>query len=197
MACAMLAGCGAKEEAESAASDSSADAAVVDDAKLLEFPAECKLTDDQLNIVVTSYGDYMTEALKSEGYTVTARTESDGSIHYDGTRPSSDGTTETVPDLRVFDSAKDCYAYLYNCGQVDIDGNLLVSISTGLEEAVDEAASDAESEATAELDGEPKEAADGEEVPSDSAETEVAEEDAAAESEAPVEEAPETEAVAQ
>ena len=147
-----------------------------------------------MKATISAYADYMTQAMAGQGYTVTARFEDDGTVHYDGTRTDDAGNTDTISDLMTYDSVQDAFAYLYNCGQADAEGKLLVGVSEGVEEAVDEAASEgqemaeeelAESEATSDTESE---AADGEEAPADDS---AVEDDAAsseAESEAPAEE---------
>lgn len=158
--CLALTACGGDKAASDASSTADASSgAVVNDENLTEFPADCKLSDDELRAVVTAYADYMTQALQADGYVVEARFEDDGSVHYDGTRTDAEGNTDTVKDLTSYATVKDAYAYLYNCGQVDLEGNLLVGVSEGVQEAVDEATSEAESMAEAELD-ESAEAAD-------------------------------------
>lgn len=117
------------------------------------YPEGADLTETQLKGIVTSYAEYMTQALATEGYMAQARFETDGSVHFDGVSPNEDGTTKTVPDLKVFASVKEAYAYLYHSGQVDLEGNLLVKVSEGVEAAVESAAQTAEKEAQAEIDG--------------------------------------------
>ena len=151
--CFALTACGGDKAASGASSavDASS-AAVVNDENLTEFPSDCKLSEDEMRAVVTAYADYMTEALKADGYVVEVRFEDDGSVHYDGTRTDAEGNTDTVKDLTSYSTVKDAFAYLYNCGQVDLEGNLLVGVSEGVQEAVEEATSEAESIAEAELD---------------------------------------------
>lgn len=147
-----LCACGTKPtdaDSQSEPASSAATNPVQDTASLTEMPedADLKLSDDQLRAVAAAYADYMTAALKNDGYTVTARFESDGSIHFDGERVDANGNVDTIIDLNKFEDATACFAYLYNCGQVDIDGNLLVGVSEGVQEAVEETAAEAESEA--------------------------------------------------
>ena len=196
--CAALAGCSGNKDADSsgatsetATSSSTSEATdVTDDEALYEFPADANLSEDEMKATISAYADYMTQAMSGQGYTVTARFEDDGTVHYDGTRTDDAGNTDTITDLMTYDSVQDAFAYLYNCGQADAEGKLLVGVS----EAVDEAASEgqemaeeelAESEATSDTESE---AADGEEAPADDS---AVEDDAAsseAESEAPTEE---------
>lgn len=145
--CTALCSCSKKDAASSSAATnetaSSSSATVAEEENLTEFPSDCKLSEDDMKAVVSAYADYMTEALKADGYVVQARFEDDGSVHYDGTRTDSEGNTDTIKDLTSYDSVKDAFAYLYNCGQVDLEGNLLVGVSEGVEEAVSEATSEA------------------------------------------------------
>lgn len=192
--CAALAGCSGNKDADSsgatsetATSSSTSEATdVTDDESLYEFPADANLSEDEMKATISAYADYMTQAMSGQGYTVTARFEDDGTVHYDGTRTDDAGNTDTITDLMTYDSIQDAFAYLYNCGQADANGELLVGVSEGVEEAVDEAASEgqemaeeelAESEASSEAEGE---TAEGEEVPAD----DTTAEDEAASSEA-------------
>lgn len=192
--CAALAGCSGNKDADSsgatsetASSSSTSEATdVTDDESLYEFPADANLSEDEMKATISAYADYMTQAMSGQGYTVTARFEDDGTVHYDGTRTDDAGNTDTITDLMTYDSIQDAFAYLYNCGQADANGELLVGVSEGVEEAVDEAASEgqemaeeelAESEAASEAEGE---TAEGEEVPAD----DTTAEDEAASSEA-------------
>lgn len=154
--CTALCSCSKKDAASSStatsetASSSSA-AAVAEEESLTEFPSDCKLSEDEMKAVVSAYADYMTEALKADGYVVQARFDDDGSVHYDGTRTDAEGNTDTIKDLTSYDTVQDAFAYLYNCGQVDLEGNLLVGVSEGVEEAVSEATSEAQDMAEEEI----------------------------------------------
>ena len=167
--CFALTTCGGDKAASGASSavDASS-AAVVNDENLTEFPSDCKLSEDEMRAVVTAYADYMTEALKADGYVVEVRFEDDGSVHYDGTRTDAEGNTDTVKDLTSYSTVKDAFAYLYNCGQVDLEGNLLVGVSEGVQEAVEEATSEAESIAESELDAAEEGAESTESAPAES-----------------------------
>ena len=196
--CAALAGCSGNKDADSsgatsetATSSSTSEATdVTDDEALYEFPADANLSEDEMKATISAYADYMTQAMSGQGYTVTARFEDDGTVHYDGTRTDDAGNTDTITDLMTYDSVQDAFAYLYNCGQADAEGKLLVGVSEGVEEAASEGQEMAEeelaeSEATSDTESE---AADGEEAPADDS---AVEDDAAsseAESEAPTEE---------
>lgn len=200
--CAALAGCSGNKDADSsgatsetATSSSTSEATdVTDDESLYEFPADANLSEDEMKATISAYADYMTQAMSGQGYTVTARFEDDGTVHYDGTRTDDAGNTDTITDLMTYDSIQDAFAYLYNCGQADANGELLVGVSEGVEEAVDEAASEgqemaeeelAESEAASEAEGE---TAEGEEVPADDTTAEDEAASSEAEGEAPAEE---------
>lgn len=200
--CAALAGCSGNTDADSsgatsetATSSSTSEATdVTDDESLYEFPADANLSEDEMKATISAYADYMTQAMSGQGYTVTARFEDDGTVHYDGTRTDDAGNTDTITDLMTYDSIQDAFAYLYNCGQADAEGKLLVGVSEGVEEAVDEAASEgqemaeeelAESEAASEAEGE---TAEGEEVPADDTTAEDEAASSEAEGEAPAEE---------
>lgn len=167
--CFVLTACGGDKAASGASSEVDASsAAVVNDENLTEFPSDCKLSEDEMRAVVTAYADYMTEALKADGYVVEVRFEDDGSVHYDGTRTDAEGNTDTVKDLTSYSTVKDAFAYLYNCGQVDLEGNLLVGVSEGVQEAVEEATSEAESIAESELDAAEEGAESAESAPAES-----------------------------
>lgn len=145
----LFAACGKTEPAPASSTVEIADP----EADLKIYPEEADLNENQLKGIVTSYAEYMTQAMAAEGYTAQVRFEADGSVHFDGVRPGADGNTETVPDLKVFTSVKETYAYLYHTGQVDLEGNLLVKVSEGVKEAVESEAQKAESEAQAQIDG--------------------------------------------
>lgn len=167
--CFALTACGGDKAASGASSEVDASsAAVVNDENLTEFPSDCKLSEDEMRAVVAAYADYMTEALKADGYVVEVRFEDDGSVHYDGTRTDAEGNTDTVKDLTSYSTVKDAFAYLYNCGQVDLEGNLLVGVSEGVQEAVEEATSESESIAESELDAAEEGAESAESAPAES-----------------------------
>ncbi len=200
MACTAFVGCGKKDDAASASGATSESAVeVLDNSKLTEMPDGVSLSEDQMKTTMNAYAAYMTEALASDGYTVAVRYDEDGSVHFDGTKTAEDGSTVEVPDLSKFDNLSAAFAYLYNCGQADAEGNLLVSTSVSAEEvAASEAESTAESEA-ADSEASDSEASDSEaesaETDGDAAESteeasseDTAEADSAAESEAPADE---------
>lgn len=134
MACTAFVGCGKKDDATSASSATSESAVeVLDNSKLTEMPDGVSLSEDQMKTTMNAYAAYMTEALASDGYTVTVRYDEDGSVHFDGTKTAEDGSTVEVPDLSKFDNLSAAFAYLYNCGQADAEGNLLVATSVPAE----------------------------------------------------------------
>lgn len=190
MACTAFVGCGKKDDAASASGATSESAVeVLDNSKLTEMPDGVSLSEDQMKTTMNAYAAYMTEALASDGYTVAVRYDEDGSVHFDGTKTAEDGSTVEVPDLSKFDNLSAAFAYLYNCGQADAEGNLLVATSVPAEEAAaSEAESTADSEATdseaesTETDG------DAAESTEEASSEDTAEADSAAESEAPADE---------
>lgn len=190
MACTAFVGCGKKDDAASASGATSESAVeVLDNSKLTEMPDGVSLSEDQMKTTMNAYAAYMTEALASDGYTVTVRYDEDGSVHFDGTKTAEDGSTVEIPDLSKFDNLSAAFAYLYNCGQADAEGNLLVATSVPAEEAAaseaestaDSEASDSEAEST-ETDG------DAAESTEEASSEDTAEADSAAESEAPADE---------
>jgi hypothetical protein len=190
MACTAFVGCGKKDDAASASGATSESAVeVLDNSKLTEMPDGVSLSEDQMKTTMNAYAAYMTEALASDGYTVAVRYDEDGSVHFDGTKTAEDGSTVEVPDLSKFDNLSAAFAYLYNCGQADAEGNLLVSTSVSAEEVAaseaestaDSEASDSEAEST-ETDG------DAAESTEEASSEDTAEADSAAESEAPADE---------
>ena len=190
MACTAFVGCGKKDETTSTSSATSESAVeVLDNSKLTEMPDGVSLSEDQMKSTMNAYAAYMSEALASDGYTVTVRYDDDGSVHFDGSKTADDGSTVEVPDLSKFDNLSAAFAYLYNCCQADAEGNLLVSTSVSAEEAaaseaesaIESEAVDSEAEST-EADGDAAESTD--EAPAE----DTAEADSAAESEAPADE---------
>lgn len=152
MACAALAGCSKKDDSAqsgaSSAATSESSAEILDNSKLTEMPDGVTLSEDQMKTTMSAYAAYMSEALAADGYTVTVRYDDDG-VHFDGTKTADDGSTVEIPDLSKFDDLKSAFAYLYNCGQADADGNLLVSTSMSAEEAAAQEAASGDADATA------------------------------------------------
>lgn len=200
MACAALAGCSKKDDSAqsgaSSAATSESSTEILDNSKLTEMPDGVTLSEDQMKTTMSAYAAYMSEALAADGYTVTVRYDDDG-VHFDGSKTADDGSTVEIPDLSKFDDLKSAFAYLYNCGQADAEGNLLVSTSVSAEEAAaqeaaaQEAASgDADATADSEnTDAESTEAASEEttdEAPSE--DTGDAAADASADAEVPADE---------
>ena len=195
MACAALAGCSKKDDSAqsgaSSAATSESSAEILDNSKLTEMPDGVTLSEDQMKTTMSAYAAYMSEALAADGYTVTVRYDDDG-VHFDGTKTADDGSTVEIPDLSKFDDLKSAFAYLYNCGQADAEGNLLVSTSMSAEEAAAQEAASGDADETADsedTDAESTEAASEEttdETPAD--ETGDAAADASADAEVPADE---------
>lgn len=195
MACAALAGCSKKDDSAqsgaSSAATSESSAEILDNSKLTEMPDGVTLSEDQMKTTMSAYAAYMSEALAADGYTVTVRYDDDG-VHFDGTKTADDGSTVEIPDLSKFDDLKSAFAYLYNCGQADADGNLLVSTSVSAEEAAAQEAASGDADATADsenTDAESTEAASEETTDEAPAEdTSDAAADASADAEVPADE---------
>lgn len=199
MACAALAGCSKKDDSAqsgaSSAATSESSAEILDNSKLTEMPDGVTLSEDQMKTTMSAYAAYMSEALAADGYTVTVRYDDDG-VHFDGTKTADDGSTVEIPDLSKFDDLKSAFAYLYNCGQADAEGNLLVSTSMSAEEAAAQEAASGDADATADsedTDAESTEAASEEttdETPADETGDAAADSaaDASADAEAPADE---------
>lgn len=199
MACAALAGCSKKDDSAqsgaSSAATSESSAEILDNSKLTEMPDGVTLSEDQMKTTMSAYAAYMSEALAADGYTVTVRYDDDG-VHFDGTKTADDGSTVEIPDLSKFDDLKSAFAYLYNCGQADADGNLLVSTSVSAEEAAAQEAASGDADATADsedTDAESTEAASEEttdETPADETGDAAADSaaDASADAEVPADE---------
>lgn len=185
MMSAMLVGCSKKDTTQSSTSTGeSAETEVINNEDMLKMPEGVSLSEDQMKIAMSSYAGYMTQALADQGYTVEVRYDDDGSVHFDATKTDENGEAATTPDINEFDSLEAAFAYLYNVGQIDAEGNLLVSISKSEEEAAADAAASSEAtEAPAEgetVDGEETTEADateGEEA-TDSDESDAATEEA-------------------
>lgn len=199
MACAALAGCSKKDDSAqsgaSSAATSESSTEILDNSKLTEMPDGVTLSEDQMKTTMSAYAAYMSEALAADGYTVTVRYDDDG-VHFDGTKTADDGSTVEIPDLSKFDDLKSAFAYLYNCGQADAEGNLLVSTSVSAEEAAAQEAASGDADATADsedTDAESTEAASEEttdETPADETGDAAADSaaDASADAEVPADE---------
>ena len=195
MACAALAGCSKKDDSAqsgaSSAATSESSTEILDNSKLTEMPDGVTLSEDQMKTTMSAYTAYMSEALAADGYTVTVRYDDDG-VHFDGSKTADDGSTVEIPDLSKFDDLKSAFAYLYNCGQADAEGNLLVSTSVSAEEAAAQEAASGDADATADsenTDAESTEAASEETTDEAPAEdTGDAAADASADAEVPADE---------
>lgn len=195
MACAALAGCSKKDDSAqsgaSSAATSESSTEILDNSKLTEMPDGVTLSEDQMKTTMSAYAAYMSEALAADGYTVTVRYDDDG-VHFDGSKTADDGSTVEIPDLSKFDDLKSAFAYLYNCGQADAEGNLLVSTSVSAEEAAAQEAASGDADAAADsenTDAESTEAASEETTDEAPAEdTGDAAADASADAEVPADE---------
>lgn len=195
MACAAFAGCSKKDDSAqsgaSSAATSESSTEILDNSKLTEMPDGVTLSEDQMKTTMSAYAAYMSEALAADGYTVTVRYDDDG-VHFDGSKTADDGSTVEIPDLSKFDDLKSAFAYLYNCGQADAEGNLLVSTSVSAEEAAAQEAASGDADATADsenTDAESTEAASEETTDEAPAEdTGDAAADASADAEVPADE---------
>lgn len=173
MACAALAGCSKKDDSAqsgaSSAATSESSTEILDNSKLTEMPDGVTLSEDQMKTTMSAYAAYMSEALAADGYTVTVRYDDDG-VHFDGSKTADDGSTVEIPDLSKFDDLKSAFAYLYNCGQADAEGNLLVSTSVSAEEAAAQEAASGDADATADSEDADSEDADSENTDAESTE---------------------------
>ena len=173
MACAALAGCSKKDDSAqsgaSSAATSESSTEILDNSKLTEMPDGVTLSEDQMKTTMSAYAAYMSEALAADGYTVTVRYDDDG-VHFDGSKTADDGSTVEIPDLSKFDDLKSAFAYLYNCGQADADGNLLVSTSVSAEEAAAQEAASGDVDATADSEDTDSEDTDSENTDAESTE---------------------------
>ncbi len=178
MACAALAGCSKKDDSAqsgaSSAATSESSTEILDNSKLTEMPDGVTLSEDQMKTTMSAYAAYMSEALAADGYTVTVRYDDDG-VHFDGSKTADDGSTVEIPDLSKFDDLKSAFAYLYNCGQADAEGNLLVSTSVSAEEAAAQEAASGDADATA--DSEDTDSEDTDSKNTDAESTEAASEE--------------------
>ena len=174
MACAALAGCSKKDDSAqsgaSSAATSESSTEILDNSKLTEMPDGVTLSEDQMKTTMSAYAAYMSETLAADGYTVTVRYDDDG-VHFDGSKTADDGSTVEIPDLSKFDDLKSAFAYLYNCGQADADGNLLVSTSVSAEEAAAQEAASGDADATADSEDADSENTDAESTEAASEET--------------------------
>lgn len=174
MACAALAGCSKKDDSAqsgaSSAATSESSTEILDNSKLTEMPDGVTLSEDQMKTTMSAYAAYMSEALAADGYTVTVRYDDDG-VHFDGSKTADDGSTVEIPDLSKFDDLKSAFAYLYNCGQADAEGNLLVSTSVSAEEAAAQEAASGDADATADSEDADSENTDAESTEAASEET--------------------------
>lgn len=173
MACAALAGCSKKDDSAqsgaSSAATSESSTEILDNSKLTEMPDGVTLSEDQMKTTMSAYAAYMSEALAADGYTVTVRYDDDG-VHFDGSKTADDGSTVEIPDLSKFDDLKSAFAYLYNCGQADAEGNLLVSTSVSAEEAAAQEAASGDADATADSEDTDSENTDSENTDAESTE---------------------------
>lgn len=173
MACAALAGCSKKDDSAqsgaSSAATSESSTEILDNSKLTEMPDGVTLSEDQMKTTMSAYAAYMSEALAADGYTVTVRYDDDG-VHFDGSKTADDGSTVEIPDLSKFDDLKSAFAYLYNCGQADAEGNLLVSTSVSAEEAAAQEAASGDADATADSEDTNSEDTDSENTDAESTE---------------------------
>ena len=178
MAFAALAGCSKKDDSAqsgaSSAATSESSTEILDNSKLTEMPDGVTLSEDQMKTTMSAYAAYMSEALAADGYTVTVRYDDDG-VHFDGSKTADDGSTVEIPDLSKFDDLKSAFAYLYNCGQADAEGNLLVSTSVSAEEAAAQEAASGDADATA--DSEDTDSEDTDSKNTDAESTEAASEE--------------------
>lgn len=173
MACAALAGCSKKDDSAqsgaSSAATSESSTEILDNSKLTEMPDGVTLSEDQMKTTMSAYAAYMSEALAADGYTVTVRYDDDG-VHFDGSKTADDGSTVEISDLSKFDDLKSAFAYLYNCGQADAEGNLLVSTSVSAEEAAAQEAASGDADATADSEDTDSEDTDSENTDAESTE---------------------------
>ena len=126
MALTLLAGCG------KGTSDSGS-ALTADEVALAQME-DCTLSDEEMLDVIKEYFDVFTALFEKTGENIVATVITKGdTVMVNTSRPELDDegnpTGKTVTDEAVFewDSARDAYAYLYQQGQVDLEGNLSFS----------------------------------------------------------------------
>lgn len=114
---------------------------------LYVLPEDCTLTEEVMQETLDNYASYMADAINEENMTFTCRVDDDGTVHYDAVAEKG-RNLDTISDVKEFDSVTDAFAYLYNNGQIDIDGNILVRAVEDVKTEMNDVGESAESEAT-------------------------------------------------
>lgn len=122
----LLAGCGDNktpqgDSSSAAASSSSIATSIVEPVDVLEG---CELTDEQMKQVVEDYFAVLQAVMTQSGDPVEFKTDvsKDGYDVY----TVRDGETSDEPSLS-WENVREAYRFLYSHGQVDLEGNLLVT----------------------------------------------------------------------
>lgn len=101
-----------------------------------EFPKSVELTDEEIEEAIIAYRDYANEVLADTDFEIAIMQDDDGRIFFDGIYPDSTGKTQKIQGLRVFESERDCFAYLYENYQVDGRGGILPEVNDELKAQV-------------------------------------------------------------
>ncbi len=93
---------------------------------------DCKLTDEEMLAVINAYFGVMDEYFSTtgEGIVSAVVVGSDGAVTVNTVRPDPDNEGETVAHDGVFAwaSIREGYAYLYQNGVVDLEGNMTFTL---------------------------------------------------------------------
>ena len=138
MMCPLMTSCGKSESASASTT------------LTYELPANCSLSEDEMVTAINEYTKYVSSALGGDGYNIEFKVKNDGTCMFAGQyvsqAPASSATTnrtstssssssstledETIPDLITFQSVEECFAYLYQSGQIDKDGNIIAGLAS-------------------------------------------------------------------
>ena len=151
MALAMgLTACGTSQSASSASS-----------VPEYELPEGCSLTEEEMQKCIEDYAAYVSKALSPDGYTISFEVNGEGKCrftgayvanHGDSSSTSNDGsssdsivgTDESIPSLMVFNTVAECFGYLYQAGQLDVDGNIVAGMAAATTEGAGSATENTE-----------------------------------------------------
>lgn len=127
---ALLCSCGKTTAGSNSAVSNSETASSVPAIEEVDVLEECKLSEEEMMVVIKDYYKVFEAVMQNSGDPVTFEiTEDDTGVTVTAMREGQE------PSATNWESVRSAYEFLYRRGQVDLDGNLLVSeenlLSTG------------------------------------------------------------------
>lgn len=129
-----FAGCAAKEATpEEKTNPNGYELTIPSDDAVLALEG-CTLSDEEMTNVINEYVSLVGEALTEEGVATSVVIDDEGFVLFNSEKTDENGDVITAEGVMAFRSIRECFAYLYETGQVDLSGVILATLEV-LEDA--------------------------------------------------------------